>query len=130
LALSLVACGGPGTGLGSFASSGGLLGTWSVSAARCHSGMIDRKPLGPVSIVYFKRGGDELSTTVNSRHTNVWVHRGSPFREVDIAPEACRRFEVRHVMQPDGRIGADVELDCDTGDGGRVTASLHAPSCP
>ena len=52
-----------------------------------------------------------------------------PFRKVDIGREACTRFEVRHVSLPDGRLGADVELNCDTGDGGRITGSLHALSC-
>jgi hypothetical protein len=59
----------------------------------------------------------------------VIVHRTDPLRQVALRIDSCRRYEVRHVPQPDGRIGADIELDCDTEDGARVTASLHALSC-
>ena len=131
MALMVVAgCGAlRGAPLGYVTSSGGLLGTWSASAYRCGSG-IESRLSARSSFVYFKRAGSfELSTGILSGETYVWVQRYDPFREIDIARESCRRFEVRHVPQPDGRLGADVELDCDTGDRGRITASFHVRSC-
>ena len=131
MALMVVAgCGAlRGAPLGYVTSSGGLLGTWSETAYRCGSGIESRLSVRS-TFVYFKTvGSSELSTGIRSSETYVWVRRYNPYREIDVAPESCRRFEVRHVPQPDGRIGADIELDCDTDDGGRITASLHVPSC-
>jgi hypothetical protein len=71
-----------------------------------------------------------LSTGKSLGRARVFVETFDPLRSVGIRENACRRFEVRHVPQPVGRLGADVELDCDACDGGRVVASLHAQSCP
>ena len=43
--------------------------------------------------------------------------------------QQCTRFDMRLLKSDDGGLGADVEVDCNTGGGGRITASLHAPRC-
>jgi hypothetical protein len=125
--------------LGTFGSSGGLLGAWSVRAKACSSSA-SQDVLGTHTNVTFDERetrrilGADVNTGVYSGgkfgpRTVVIVDRPNPLRQVALRREACARFEVAHHVQPDGSIGADVELDCDTGDGGRVVASLHASNC-
>jgi hypothetical protein len=125
--------------LGTFGSSGGLLGAWSVRAKACSSSA-SQDGFGTHTNVTFDEKqthritGADVNTGVYSGgpfgpRTVVIVDHPSPWRQVALRREACARFEVAHHVQPDGSIGADVELDCDTGDGGRVVASLHASSC-
>jgi len=119
--------------MGNFASTGGLLGAWETTATSCHSG-VSTSPMGANTVVWFAHGSRysafQLSTGVISGRMNVWVQRSAPFRQVDLERSRCARFEVQQRPQPDGTLGADIELDCGAGDGGRVTASIHAASCP
>jgi hypothetical protein len=120
--------------LGWFASVGGLLGTWDEVANFCASG-IESGAFGRNTVVWFShRSGRshayQLSTgALDGKLTMVAVERGAPFRRVELRSDRCARFEVHQVPAADGTLGADVELDCETDDHGRVTASLHAASC-
>lgn len=123
----------PALPMGSFASTGGLLGTWDTTATRCHSG-VSTSAGDVITVVRFEHGRHssfELGTgAVSGRINMVDVQTSSPYRRVELERSQCARFEVQQRRQPDGTLGADIELDCGTGDGGRVTASLHAASCP
>jgi hypothetical protein len=130
IAMIVVAGCSASASLGTFASSGGLLGTWSKTSYYCASSITES--LTTMTVVSFADNHHQwfsLSTGKSRGQDTVFVETSDPLRSVDIHKNACRRFEVRHIPQPGGRLGADVELDCDTGDGGRVLASLHAQSC-
>jgi hypothetical protein len=128
-ALALAGCAPP---LGRFASSGGLLGVWNTTANFCASGVTAGAD-GTTTVVWFSGGffsHVELSTgVVAGKLVLVSVQSASPYRKVDLSPEQCTRFEVQQRPEADGTLGADIELDCDGGNGGRITASIHAASC-
>jgi hypothetical protein len=139
VALAGCAAFAPGPALGTFGSNGGLLGAWSIRAVACSSSASQDGPETHTNVTFLEKEhhrflGADLSTGVFSggpfgSQTVAIVTRPDPLRQVSLSREACRRFEVAHHAQPDGSIGADVELDCDTGDGGRVVASLHGAGC-
>jgi hypothetical protein len=58
--------------MGSFASTGGLLGAWETTATSCHSG-VTTSPLGANTVVWFAHGrysAFELSTGAISGRTS------------------------------------------------------------
>ena len=120
--------------LGTFSSSGGLLGAWATTANYCSSG-VSKDRFGTTTIVSFAHKAGrfhpfELTTgAVSGKPGMVLLETGDPFRQLQLDAARCARFDVQQRIQPDGTLGADVELDCDTGDGNRVTASIHAASC-
>jgi hypothetical protein len=124
---------------GTVASTGGMLGAWSKAANFCSSGVNTTAAFGTTTIVSFGQRGPgggfvpndyRLDTgAINGRIVRVAVMTSEPYREVELRPQACARFEVQQHPAPDGTLGADVELDCNTGDGERVMASIHAASC-
>ncbi len=125
--------------LGRFGASGGKVDAWSADAVRCVWSTLSAGPVTMTSVVFAeKRGrspsGGWVGTVVHSDgrsgpSTFVSAQRPGTFQPAKLHQETCARFEVAHHVQPDGTIGADVELDCDTGDGRRFVASLHAATC-
>ncbi len=131
----------PPPSLGTFASSGGALGAWSTDAYVC-SASVGESPIGTTMTVSFThgregRGGKWVHDTTFRFSVGeeagalrlVTVERTGPDRQVQIKPETCTRSEVQLESQPDGSVAATIDLDCDSGDGGRLTASIHAPRC-
>jgi hypothetical protein len=138
--LATVGCASARPVYGTLGASGGLLGQWSRIVDACSSGVDISAAFGNTTVVRFDHvdprsrhgitDGFEINAgMVNGKLMRVAVQRVDPHREVELRREMCRRFEVELRPQPDGTVGADIELDCDTGDGGRVVASVHAPSC-
>lgn len=125
--------------MGTFASAGGMLGTWSTKADYCASG-VTSSVLGTTTVVWFAKGmrsrtgdwislaGFKLSLGTVGTQTVVSVETAAPFREVTLQASQCARLDVQLRPQPGGGIAADAELDCNV-EGGHVTASVHAPSC-
>lgn len=130
--------GRPGPALGRFGASGGQVGAWSAEAVRCvGSATTGPRPMTNVVFAETRRhsflggwvGTGIVSDSRSGPSTFVSAHRPGTDLPAKLRQEACARFEVAHHVQPDGTIGADVELDCDTGDGRRFVASLHAATC-
>ena len=122
----------PGS-FGTFASTGGLLGAWEASAAYCQVSVIAAGGRTSSGVMFTRQLGDfqspALTAVVRSKGSSgVVVEVGRPSRQVVIKAKQCARFEVR-VPGGAGGVGADVEIDCDAGEGARVRASLHAASC-
>jgi hypothetical protein len=117
---------------GTVTSTGGVLGAWSKAVSFCSSGVSMVAAVGTITSVSLGNvsTGVRLSTSaINGKVSRVSVMNFEPFREVELRPEACARFEVQQHPMPDGAFGADVELDCKTDDGARVVASVYAASC-
>jgi hypothetical protein len=126
----------PGPSLGTYSSTGGLLGAWTVHATSCKSAAMKSANGIRLGAMFnaddSNRGLDGFTFGVRTEGGTslIKVFRLAPsLREVQLERKACTRFDVTNRLQPDGSIAADVELDCDAGDGGRVVASLHAASC-
>jgi hypothetical protein len=121
--------------MGRFSSQGGMLGTWNAEATYCAS-TIESSPVGRSAVVWFAHKTGRVTTfelsigEVEGTLNTVAVARVEPSRRVVLRLDHCRRLEVRQHPGVDGALGADVELDCEPAEGGRVTASLHAANCP
>ncbi len=118
---------------GTFASTGGMLGTWNATAGHCDSGA-NQMGGDTMSWANFEEGsrGGEYSLRVGAESgkvDSVAIQRARPYRSVDISREQCLRFDAKLRMQSDGSMAADVEIDCIAPDGGRVTASIHDAAC-
>jgi len=115
---------------GTFASTGGLLGAWEASPAYCQVTVMAKDGQTVTGVMFTRRLGDfhpSLTAMATSKGTSgAVVQVGNPARMLVLKPKQCRRLEVK---VPAGGTGADVEIDCDGGEGARVKASLHAPSC-
>jgi hypothetical protein len=120
--------------LGNLTSTGGDIGDWNVTANYCSSSVVGR-PLGSTSLVWAAHRTGTFSLlrlntgAVSGRIILVSMETTDPPREIHLHPEDCAHMDIRQPRQPDGSVGLDVELDCRTGDGGRITASVHAESC-
>jgi hypothetical protein len=138
LAAALAGCASapPPPGLGRLSSNGGLLGAWTSELNKCHSG-VRSDTSGTIVTTWFEHAwgrhssdGYELNVgSISGNLVLVSVERREPFRQIELQADRCARFDVRSQLQPDGSVSVDVDLDCNTGDGGRVVASAHAPSC-
>lgn len=118
---------------GTFASTGGFVGTWSTTASRCSSGE-SQSASETLSWAQFdepQRRSDYslMLQAASGKVFGVVVQRARPFRSVDFTQEQCSRFDVGLRSHADGSLSADVELDCTATDGGRVTASIHCAAC-
>ena len=125
----------PPPSFGTFSSTGGLLGEWSVSAGYCQSN-VSQSPSGTVTGALFaKQAGSgsgrvaDLITNVGDSMLRITIWRHEPARQIELRRESCTRYGLKHELQPDGTLAVDVEVDCDVGGGARVVASLHAPNC-
>ncbi len=117
---------------GTFASTGGLLGAWEASAGYCQVSVISKDGRTASGVMFTKRLGDfvpALTAVVRSQGpSGVVLEVGNPARTLVLKARQCARFDVRVPAGATG-VGADVEIDCDAGQGARVKASLHAASC-
>ena len=118
---------------GTFASTGGMLGTWNATAGHCYSGA---NQIGDdtMSWANFEEGshGSEYSLRLGAeagKVNSVAIQRARPYRSVDISREQCSRFDAKLRTQSDGSMAADVEIECTAPDGGKVTASIHDAAC-
>ncbi len=118
---------------GTIASTGGLLGAWEASAGYCQVNVIAVGGRTSSGVTFTRQLGDFdrlLTAVVRSKgskgSSGVVVDVSKPSRQVVIKAAQCAHFDVR---VPGGGGGADVEIDCDAGEGARVKASLHAASC-
>jgi hypothetical protein len=119
------------SGYGTFASTGGMLGTWNTTASSCSSGA-SQTPGGVLSWAAFGEAAYEHSLTIRAKDSEVFgigVGRQRPYRSAEILRQQCSRFDVGLHPHTDGSMAVDVELDCGTTDGGRVTASIHRAAC-
>ncbi len=123
----------PPPSFGTIVSTGGLLGSWTFPAGYCQATVLVKGGLRREGFLFSQRlGAFEHTFTVISesgRPKGVAIETLSPSRNVVLSPKQCARFDLRVQKSDDGSLGADVEVDCSSGDGGRVTASLHAPRC-
>ncbi len=114
---------------GTFESTGGLLGTWNATALDCSSGA-SQTALGALSWAVWSGSGYSLQLHAKSGEVfAIGIQRASPFRSVDVSRQQCSRFDATLRPQTGGTMAADVELDCTTTDGGRVTASIRSAAC-
>ncbi len=107
-----------------------MLGEWSTTANYCAT----RASWTKIVWVAHRSGhyvDFQITLGVSSgKVVMVTMQKSDPRREIQLHPEDCQLFDVRTHVEPDGSLGADVELDCQGGDGARVTAAIHAESCP
>jgi hypothetical protein len=118
---------------GTFASTGGMLGTWNATAGHCYSGA-NQSGGDMMSWAKFEEdahgGGYSLRVGAESGNVDsIGIQRMRPYRSVDVSRDQCSRFEAKLRPQSDGSMAADVEIECAMPDGGKVTASIHDASC-
>jgi hypothetical protein len=125
----------PPPSFGTFSSTGGLLGEWSISAGFCQSN-VTQSPRGTVTGALFARQAGfgsgrvaDLITGVGDSMSRIVIWRHEPDRQIELRRELCTRYGLEHELHADGSLSVDVEVDCDVGNGARVVASLHAPAC-
>jgi TPR repeat protein len=118
---------------GTFASTGGMLGTWNTTAGHCYSGA---NQIGgdTMSWANFEESshGSEYSLRIGAeagKVDSVAIQRARPYRSVDVSREQCSRFDAKLRTQSDGSMAADLEIECSMPDGGKVTASIHDAAC-
>lgn len=132
LSISLAGCAEPL--LGNMWSYGGEIGDWNTTVNYCYT-TAHQGTVGSTSLISFAhRTGNfplmQLNVgSVSGRPTLVTVQTSDPSREIQLHREDCKQFDMRQHRNTDGSIGADVQLDCETGDGWRFTASIHVESC-
>jgi hypothetical protein len=125
---------------GTFASSRGMLGAWTIASDACRASLSD-EGAGLVTVVHFGRESafHDVPTvspyytldvvTVAGQIASVSMSRAQPMRSVQVSAAQCTRADARFEPGPDGRVIADVELDCDAGNGEHLSAAIHGARC-
>jgi hypothetical protein len=116
--------------LGTFASTGGLLGEWTMTAGYCQS-LVSEKDGQTTIGVLFTKDVDRLFVAkfAPGRQPAIAIKMINPSRELDVRRDQCARFDAQARLLPDGAIDVDIDLECNVREGARVTASLHASHC-
>jgi hypothetical protein len=120
--------------LGTFASTGGLLGEWTMPAGYCTS-LVSEKDGQTTIVVLFTKDFHGVfdrsfgAKFVPGRQPAIAIQMSNPSRELKVRREQCARFDAQARLLPDGAIDVGIDLDCNVRERARVTASLHASHC-